>query len=52
MIEYVSENVAKGTRKYRIEHSGPKGKDEHFVDINVWKQVFLVLGKGGVGGKG
>lgn len=51
-IEYVSEDIKKGTRRYKIEHSGVNGKDEHMVDIKLSKQVFFVFGKGGIGGKG
>lgn len=51
-IEYVSEDIKKGTRRYKIEHSGVNGKDEHMVDIKLTKQVFFIFGKGGVGGKG
>lgn len=51
-FEYVSEDIAKGTRKYKIEHKGVRGIAEHFVEINIQKQVFLVFGKGGNGGAG
>ena len=52
MFEFLSENLSKGTRKYKILHSGTKGKDEFVVKINLKSQLFLVLGKGGKGGNG
>ena len=52
MFEFTSENHSKGTRKYKILHSGTKGKDEFVVKINLKNQVFLILGKGGKGGNG
>jgi hypothetical protein len=51
-IEFLSEDAAKGVRKYRIEHAGPNGKDETTIHIS-YKNTFLFIdGKGGNGGRG
>lgn len=52
MIEFVSEDASKGTRKYRVEHAGPQGKDEHEIEVSLLNTIILVDGKGGVGGRG
>lgn len=51
-IELLSEDVNRGTKEYRIEHSGPYGKDEQTVNIDIARTMFYVRAKGGNGGRG
>ena len=51
MIEFISEDIKKGTRIYRIEHGGNHGKDEHNVEVSLNYFAFYVDCKGGSGGK-
>jgi hypothetical protein len=52
MIEFISEDKKKGTRKYKVEHAGPNGKDEHEIEVSLLNSVILIDGKGGIGGRG
>lgn len=52
MIEFISEDPKTGMRKYRIEHAGISGKDEHDIEVSLLNSVIIIDGKGGVGGKG
>jgi len=51
-IEFISEDIEKGTHTFRIEHASPHDKEEDEVTINFSNTIFFVEGKGGIGGKG
>ena len=48
-IEFVSEDKAKNTRVYRVEHSGPGGKEEHLIALNLATDFIFINGSGGDG---